>query len=250
MKARPGQQTTPCNKKSSRFHTGTSISSVQRSGAQASKHPPGGARSWTPASREKGGGLIRGSRSIHRFYSGGVSFRKRDVTVQKGRAKVARRFRGESDHKVDSKGRVSIPASFRRVIESYDPEWTEGLLPRLIIVYGGITRDHLEGFTIEAMDEVDAKISKHPRGSAKRKAMERLYSAQSIETVVDETGRIVLPVKLRTKLGLNGTALFVSSGDTFEIWQPETYDASIAALTDDGFDPDIDPSVYLDGDIE
>jgi MraZ protein len=77
-----------------------------------------------------------------------------------------------------------------------------------------------------------------------------LYSAQSIETVVDETGRIVLPVKLRTKLGLNGTALFVSSGDTFEIWQPEAYDASIAALTDDGFDPDIDPSVYLDGDIE
>ena len=66
---------------------------------------------------------------------------------------MARRFRGESDHKVDSKGRVSIPASFRRVIESCDPEWTEGLLPRLIIVYGGITRDHLEGFTIEAMDE-------------------------------------------------------------------------------------------------
>ncbi|MEP4311011.1 MAG: MraZ, partial [Lentilitoribacter sp.] len=30
---------------------------------------------------------------------------------------MARRFRGESDHKVDTKGRVSIPASFRRVIE-------------------------------------------------------------------------------------------------------------------------------------
>ncbi|MDT2073578.1 MAG: cell division/cell wall cluster transcriptional repressor MraZ, partial [Planktomarina sp.] len=30
---------------------------------------------------------------------------------------MARRFRGESHHKVDSKGRVSIPALFRRVLE-------------------------------------------------------------------------------------------------------------------------------------
>jgi MraZ protein len=161
---------------------------------------------------------------------------------------VARRFRGESDHKVDTKGRVSIPASFRRVIEACDPEWAEGLAPRIIIVYGGATRDYLEGFTIEAMDEVDDKIAAFPRGSAKRKAMERLYSAQSVEVIVDDTGRIVLPAKLREKINLDGLAKFVSSGDTFEVWKPEAYDASIAALDDDGFDPDLDPSVYLDGD--
>ena len=67
---------------------------------------------------------------------------------------MARRFRGESDHKVDTKGRVSIPASFRRVIQDGDPDYTDGLAPRLIIVYGGKTRNYLEGFTIEAMDEV------------------------------------------------------------------------------------------------
>ena len=162
---------------------------------------------------------------------------------------MARRFRGESDHKVDGKGRVSIPASFRRVIEACDPDWTEGLPPRLILVYGGATRDYIEGFTIEAMDEVDDKISKFPRGSAKRKAMERLYSAQSVEIVVDDTGRIVLPAKLREKIGLDGMARFVASGDTFEIWQPEAYDDSIAALDEEGFDPDLDPSAYLDGDL-
>ncbi|MEL7098577.1 MAG: division/cell wall cluster transcriptional repressor MraZ [Pseudomonadota bacterium] len=159
---------------------------------------------------------------------------------------MARRFRGESDHKVDTKGRVSIPAPYRRVIEACDPDWTEGLPPRLIIVYGGATRDYLEGFTIEAMDEVDEKIAQFPRGSAKRKAMERLYSAQSIEAEVDNTGRIVLPAKLREKIGLDGMARFVSSGDTFEIWNPETYDATVAALDEEGFDPDLDPSVYLD----
>ena len=130
-----------------------------------------------------------------------------------------------------------------------DPDWTEGLPPRLILVYGGVTRDYIEGFTIEAMDEVDDKISKFPRGSAKRKAMERLYSAQSIETVVDDTGRIVLPAKLREKIGLNGIARFVASGDTFEIWQPEAYEASVAALDEEGYDPALDPSVYLDGDL-
>ena len=160
---------------------------------------------------------------------------------------LARRFRGESDHKVDAKGRVSIPASFRRVIEACDPEWTEGLAPRVVIVYGSATRDYLEGFTIEAMDEVDDKIAAFPRGSAKRKAMERLYSAQSVEVIVDDTGRIVLPLKLREKICLDGLAKFVSSGDTFEIWKPEAYDASIASLGDEEFDPDLDPSVYLDG---
>ena len=78
--------------------------------------------------------------------------------------------------------------------------------------------------------------------------MERLYSAQSVEVIVDDTGRIVLPAKLREKIDLDGLTKFVSSGDTFEVWKPEAYDASIAALDDDGFDPDLDPSIYLDGD--
>lgn len=163
---------------------------------------------------------------------------------------MARRFRGESDHKVDAKGRVSIPASFRRVIEGSDPEWKDGLPPRIIIVYGGKTRNYLEGFTIEAMDEVDEKISKHPRGSAKRKAMERLYSTQAIEAVVDDTGRIVLSAKLREKIGLTDMARFAASGDTFEIWNPDTFDAVHEDLEGDGYDPDVDPSVYLDGELE
>lgn len=160
---------------------------------------------------------------------------------------MARRFRGESDHKVDAKGRVSIPASFRRVIQQGDPEWREDVLPRFILVYGGKTRNYLEGFTIEAMDEVDEKIAKHPRGSAKRKRMERLYNTQSIETIVDDTGRIVLSPKLREKIGLDGMAKFVASGDTFEIWEPDAYEASLEAMFEaDGLDPDEDPSVYID----
>ncbi|AML53270.1 MULTISPECIES: division/cell wall cluster transcriptional repressor MraZ [Falsihalocynthiibacter] len=161
---------------------------------------------------------------------------------------MARTFRGESNHKVDAKGRVSIPALFRRVLEGADPEWREGLQPRVVIVYGDEKRKQLECFPQEAIDEVDALIAKLPRGSSKRKALQRLYSAQAHPTTVDETGRLVLPAKLRNKIGLDGEAYFIGNGDTFEIWTPDAYDASMSEGLDgdDDFDPDVDPSVYLD----
>ena len=95
---------------------------------------------------------------------------------------MGRRFRGEGLYKVDSKGRVSIPALFRRVIESCDPNWTEGLPPELVIVYGDERRKFIECYTIEAIEEVDSKIDRLPRGSLERKTLERFFHGQSIPT--------------------------------------------------------------------
>jgi len=144
---------------------------------------------------------------------------------------VARRFRGESHHKVDAKGRVSIPALFRRVLEAGDPDWKKGLRPQLVIVYGGDTQKHLECYTIDAIDEVDAEIADMPRGSPERRILEHLFHGQSHPTEVDGDGRLVLPQKLREKIGLEGEAFFIGSGDTFKIWKPETYEAVDLAKT-------------------
>ncbi|KAA0920318.1 division/cell wall cluster transcriptional repressor MraZ [Aquicoccus porphyridii] len=162
---------------------------------------------------------------------------------------MTRRFRGESHHKVDAKGRVSIPASFRRVLEAGDPDWTEGLNPNLVIVYGDHRRKFLECYTIEAIDEVDRKIDKLPRGSKERKILQRLYHGQSLPTNVDETGRLVLPAKLREKIGLENEAFFIAAGDTFQIWKPETYDQEEMAETEAWLDEqpeDFDPLIFLD----
>ncbi|WP_092366180.1 division/cell wall cluster transcriptional repressor MraZ [Cribrihabitans marinus] len=163
---------------------------------------------------------------------------------------MARRFRGESHHKVDAKGRVSIPASFRRVLEAGDPNWHSGGNPDLVIVYGDHRRKYLECYTMEAIDEVDAKIDALPRGSMQRKMLQRLFHGQSFPTNVDETGRLVLPAKLRGKIGLEGEAFFIAAGDTFQIWKPETYEAEELAATEEWLDElpeDFDPLQFLDG---
>ncbi len=163
---------------------------------------------------------------------------------------MGRRFRGESHHKVDAKGRVSIPASFRRVLEAADPNWKSGESPELVIVYGDHRRKFLECYTMEAIDEVDAKIDALPRGSVQRKALQRMFHGQSFPTTVDETGRLVLPTKLRTKIGLEGEAFFIAAGDTFQIWKPETYETDELAKTEEWLDElpaDFDPLEFLDG---
>ena len=163
---------------------------------------------------------------------------------------MGRRFRGESHHKVDTKGRVSIPASFRRVLEAGDPNWQSGDSPELVIVYGDHRRKYLECYTMEAIDEVDAKIDALPRGSMERKMLQRLFHGQSFPTNVDETGRLVLPTKLRSKIDLDKEAFFIAAGDTFQIWKPETYETEELAAAEEWLEElpeDFDPLQFLDG---
>ncbi|MBS0123210.1 division/cell wall cluster transcriptional repressor MraZ [Thetidibacter halocola] len=162
------------------------------------------------------------------------------------------RFRGEGRHKVDGKGRVSIPASFRRVLEAGDPDWTDGLSPNFVIVYGDHRRKYLECYTIEEMEKVEDRISGMPRGSQKRRLLERLFSTQSVTTSVDDTGRIVLPARLREKIGIEGEAYFASNVDTFQIWHPETYEAELDATENylDELPADFDPLQLLDEEEE
>ncbi|MGY3439454.1 MULTISPECIES: division/cell wall cluster transcriptional repressor MraZ [unclassified Marinovum] len=166
---------------------------------------------------------------------------------------MGRRFRGESQHKVDTKGRVSIPASFRRVIEAADANWKSGESPELVIVYGDHRRNYLECYTMEAIEEVDAKIDALPRGSMQRKMLQRMFHGQSYPTNVDETGRLVLPAKLREKIGLSKEAFFIAAGDTFQIWNPATYEEEELAKTEEWLDDlpeDFDPLSFLDGPLD
>lgn len=148
-------------------------------------------------------------------------------------------FRGEFNQKVDSKARVSIPAPFRRVLEAGDPAF-DGGRPKFVMVYGGgATKQYVECFTVAEMKRLEDRIRLLPTGTSARKALERNYITLSQTVEVDEDGRIVLPPKMREKVGLAVDALkegaeatFAGALDTFQIWRREDYDAEMAAQED------------------
>jgi MraZ protein len=138
---------------------------------------------------------------------------------------VAERFRGSIPQKVDAKGRVSVPASFRRVIEACDPRFGPDKRPEVLIYFGDHRRSYVECFTMQAANEIDAQIDMMPRGTPERARMEELFYSNSQTFTVDDDGRIILPQFLRDRIRLGNEAYFVATGDRFRIWDSELYAA-------------------------
>ena len=140
---------------------------------------------------------------------------------------------------------MSIPAKFRRVFEAADPDWQQtGDRPRLVMVYGRPDWQWIELFTIEAIDEIDAQIDLMQRGSVERLYLESIMHGAAEEAEIDTDGRLVLPQKLRDKIGLEDSALFIAAGDYLKLWKPATYGTAAGAAVEDfvatlppGFDP-------------
>jgi len=105
----------------------------------------------------------------------------------------------------------------------------------------------LEVYTQNAINEVDEKISYLSRGSKERRALEHIFNGQSLPTQPDESGRLVIPQRLREKVGITNEAHFFATGDTFQIWSPESSNEKVKSieswLTEQG--DDFDPLVLL-----
>ena len=157
-----------------------------------------------------------------------------------------RRFLGESLNKVDGKGRVSIPAKFRRVLQNCDTDYAPGGAPRLYIAYGDPKKNYLECLSGDAFDKIDQMIQQLTPGSPLKKAMSYLYYSKCDATVLDDTGRLVLSLAAREKIDVDGEALFQGHGEQFHILKPseasaadEDYEAMLAEMGQDDayFDP-------------
>ena len=155
-----------------------------------------------------------------------------------------RRFRGEAENKVDSKGRVSIPAPFRRVLEEGDPDWSNGVNPNFVIVYGRRNSKCLEGYSLKSMNDVDDMVSRLPRYSKERETLERLLNSLSIYAQVDENGRIVLPPKLRKIADITSKAMFVGMGDKFQIWEPDSYQEDMELMKQRLSENNLEEEIY------
>lgn len=163
---------------------------------------------------------------------------------------MAEAFRGEFNQKVDAKARVLIPVAFRRVLHDADPVAKDTNRPRVVMVYGDARRSFVECYSLEEMAALEARIAELPLGSPARRVLERNYVTLSVTVEVDEDGRIVLPPKVREKLGMSPDdikatveAVFAGTLNTFQIWTRDAFDAELAkreeeelALLDGGVD--------------
>jgi len=161
---------------------------------------------------------------------------------------LAGMFIGEYTFKVDAKGRMSIPALFRRELEEGDPSAQATGRPKMVIVYGHEKQKNLQVYTYEAFQALTRDVLKMKRGTDARRKLERWVLGKAHPTEVDPDGRLVLPQKLRAKIGLEKEAYFIGAGETFEIWKPETFEADNAALEEslDDLPDDFDTLSLLD----
>lgn len=159
-------------------------------------------------------------------------------------------FTGEYQQKVDGKGRMSIPADFRRVLEEGDPvAAAAGTAPGVYVLYGPHLNGRLAAQTVAdftRIAEAIAAIRPKTQQEANDKRLAQVaVLGHALRLDVDRDGRVVLPLRQREKLGLTeGEIVFLGLGETFEIWPAATYQTqvadSIAAQLADlgpGFDP-------------
>jgi len=156
---------------------------------------------------------------------------------------MAEAFRGEYYQKVDAKARVSIPAAFRRILEGCDPATTESSRPRVYMVYGGKRRSYVECYSKAGADSLAFDIEKMDLGSEDRIRAERDLISRSVMVELEPDGRIVLPQKVREKMGFGADlpaaaeAAFAGFTNRFRLFRREVYEAELAAEDEDDTDP-------------
>ncbi|MBF0285802.1 MAG: division/cell wall cluster transcriptional repressor MraZ [Magnetococcales bacterium] len=120
-------------------------------------------------------------------------------------------FLGKHLHNLDDKGRVSIPAAFRKVMQQMGSD-------RLIITRG--KSPCLVAFTVDEWSKVIEKTEKEPMLDDEVEAFERTYLAHASEIEVDRQGRVLIPEYLRELADLDKEAVFAGRNKKFEIWNP------------------------------
>ncbi len=129
---------------------------------------------------------------------------------------------GKSTHRVDAKGRVSLPVEFRRVLDKVGSA-NVVILPTL-----QHKQAHM-GLSEAGYDKVVDQVDAMKLDPEALMALRFRVIAGAHHIPIDDAGRIVLSRELREQIGIDGDARFMGLGSTFQIWEPGRCDAYIAA---------------------
>ena len=128
------------------------------------------------------------------------------------------RFTGNIDAKVDEKGRVFVPSSFRKILQR---EKEQGLIlrrdifQRCLILYPVVVWD-------EQVDAITAKTNMFDRNG--RNAL-RQFDAGAEAVSLDSGGRILIPKRYLEEAGIKNDVRFIGMDNTIEIWNRQDAEA-------------------------
>ena len=127
-------------------------------------------------------------------------------------------------NKIDSKGRVSVPAPFRA---SLTTESFQG-----IIAYPSLAEPAIDAFGLSMLEQLNRRVldKNLEDGEFEKTLLGRPDSI--VETIMalahelpfDGQGRVILPAALIEAAGLDSQVAFVGRGNRFQIWNPSKFD--------------------------
>ena len=125
-------------------------------------------------------------------------------------------FLSSYENKLDKKGRVSVPASFRSYLSSLGYNG--------VICYPSFNNQSIEACSQDRIEKLSNTIDSLNPFEEKRDFFATSILSESISLQFDSEGRILLPTKLLKHAKIKNSMLFVGQGKTFQIWEPATFE--------------------------
>jgi len=131
------------------------------------------------------------------------------------------RFTGNIDAKVDEKGRVFVPSSFRKILLR---EESQGLIMRRDIFQRCLVLFPVEVWN-EQVNAITAKTNMFDRQG--RDALRRFVAGAEAITL-DSGGRMLIPRRYLEETGIRNDVRFIGVDNTIEIWSRQAADALLS----------------------
>ena len=119
-------------------------------------------------------------------------------------------------NRLDKKGRVSVPASFRSYLSNLGYNG--------VICYPSFNNQSIEAWPQDRIEKISNSIDSLNPFEEKRDFFATSILSESINLQFDSEGRILLTPKLLKHAKIKSNMVFVGQGKTFQIWEPEIFE--------------------------
>lgn len=140
-------------------------------------------------------------------------------------------MRGSYQAKIDEKGRLKLPASYRADIES---EWKT---PAVYLTCDDAYGQYVRIYPLPVWQEIEERLKKMGTTDPSRRRFERWTSLYGLESEIDSQGRVLIPPQLREPAAMQGDVVVLGQPTFLEVWNRERALAQQEAqrLTDDDY---------------